>query len=150
MRAVKVRVCALVILALAVAGCSSSSGDATISSLNERVATLNSRVEAADDARASAERERDDAQKARAAREAERDAAKAERDAPQVQLDARQAADQTSSPLTTAPTPSSVALCTPEVLRPVVAGLFPENDRWNIVSVQIAECRGGYVRLFGS
>jgi hypothetical protein len=149
MSTVKVRVCASVILALVAAGCSSSSGDVTISSLNERVATLSSRVEAADAARASAESERDDAQKAQAAREAERDAAKAERDALQVQLDARQAADQTSSTLTTT-APSSAALCTPEVLLPVVAGLFPENDRWNIVSVQISQCGGGYVRLFAS
>jgi hypothetical protein len=30
----------------------------------------------------------------------------------------------------------------------VVANLFPQNPRWHILDVQIAECRGEYVRLF--
>ena len=55
---------------------------------------------------------------------------------------------ESSSPTTNAQ--SSAAVCTKEALLPVVAELFPDNDRWNIVDVEIAECRGGYVRLFAS
>jgi len=46
-----------------------------------------------------------------------------------------------------ATTPPAAA-CTTDALLPTVANLFPENPRRQIVDIQIAECRGGYVRLF--
>jgi hypothetical protein len=30
---------------------------------------------------------------------------------------------------------------------PVVAGLFPENESWNIIEVDIRECQNGYARV---
>jgi hypothetical protein len=56
-----------------------------------------------------------------------------------------------SSPATSAETVETTppaAACTTDALLPTVADLFPDNPRWNIVDIQIAECRGGYVRLF--
>lgn len=56
-----------------------------------------------------------------------------------------------SSPPTSAETVTTSqppAQCTTDALLPTVANLFPENPRWQILDVQIAECRGGYVRLF--
>jgi hypothetical protein len=56
-----------------------------------------------------------------------------------------------SSPPTSAETLATVppaAACTADALLPTVANLFSENPRWQIVDIQIAECRGGYVRLF--
>jgi hypothetical protein len=56
----------------------------------------------------------------------------------------------TASPVlpttTEAPSPSG-ASCAPEVLLPVVAGLFPQNAQWNPTGVTVDVCRGGYVQL---
>jgi hypothetical protein len=40
------------------------------------------------------------------------------------------------------------AACAAEALLPVVAALFPENDMWNIVDVDVADCQNGYARVF--
>ncbi len=56
------------------------------------------------------------------------------------------------APDTTAPgaTPGTepAAACSTEAILPVLQSLFPDNDMWNIVDVEIADCRNGYARVF--
>lgn len=63
------------------------------------------------------------------------------------------------SPTTTPPAPEAdlattttvevvAAACAADALLPVVAALFPENDMWNIVDVDVADCQNGYARVF--
>jgi hypothetical protein len=66
---------------------------------------------------------------------------------------------QVESATTTPPAPEAdlattttaevvAAACTADALLPVVAALFPENDMWNIVDVDVADCQNGYARVF--
>jgi hypothetical protein len=54
------------------------------------------------------------------------------------------------APTTEAPTTAmepATAPCTTDAIMPVVAGLFPENESWNIIDVDIRECQNGYARV---
>jgi hypothetical protein len=66
---------------------------------------------------------------------------------------------EVQSPTTTPPTPEAdlvttttvevvAAACAADALLPVVAALFPGNDMWNIVDVDVADCQNGYARVF--
>jgi hypothetical protein len=44
--------------------------------------------------------------------------------------------------------PGDPAACDVQSILPVVAGLFPENDAWKIIGVDIANCQNGYARVF--
>jgi len=49
---------------------------------------------------------------------------------------------------TTATVEVATAACATDAIRPVVAALFPENDMWNIVDVDVADCQNAYARVF--
>lgn len=70
-----------------------------------------------------------------------------------ITSDAASAAPVTSTPAgtdappaTTAPPPDA-AHCTTDAILPVVAGLFPENEAWNMIDVEILDCQNGYARV---
>lgn len=56
-------------------------------------------------------------------------------------------APATAAPGTAADT-TPTAECSESTILPVLQSLFPENEAWNIVDVQIADCRNGYARVF--
>ena len=49
---------------------------------------------------------------------------------------------------TTATVEVAAAACAADAILPVVAALFPENEMWNIVDVDVADCQNGYARVF--
>ena len=55
---------------------------------------------------------------------------------------------QEVQPVTTAPVEIVAAACATDAILPVVAALFPENDMWNIVDVDVVDCQNGYARVF--
>lgn len=42
---------------------------------------------------------------------------------------------------------SVAAACTSDVILPVVAAVFPDNEFWNILEVDVLECQNGYARV---
>jgi hypothetical protein len=51
----------------------------------------------------------------------------------------------TTTPMTTEELVA--ATCTAEVILPVVAAVFPDNEFWNIIEVDVLECQNGYARV---
>ncbi len=54
-------------------------------------------------------------------------------------------AESTTAPPTTEE--SATAACTSDAILPVVAAVFPDNEFWNIVEVDVLECQNGYARV---
>jgi hypothetical protein len=52
------------------------------------------------------------------------------------------------APPTTPATTAAAASCDVAAIRPVVVDLFPENDAWKIVDVEVSECQNGYARVW--
>lgn len=75
--------------------------------------------------------------------------------APDAALSDQENQPETAAPLTpeieatTTITSEIVAAeCAADAILPVVAGLFPENDVWTIIDVDVANCQNGYARVF--
>ena len=54
-------------------------------------------------------------------------------------------------PTTTTPPTTSGSVAaggTPDVILPVVAAMFSDNEFWNIVDVDVPDCQNGYARVF--
>ena len=63
----------------------------------------------------------------------------------------RSTASSTEPPSTapsTEPPSTTTASCDAESILPVVASLFPDNDAWVIIDVDVANCQNGYARVF--